>query len=85
MKAKTIEVDKDKLTEYIVNNCPHFSYNYVRGETCRSKVDEEMCDLHVFGKELHCPYDCPRLVAKEYSCDRGRCPKVRAIIKELKA
>ena len=42
-------------------------------------------NLHVFSGELNCPHDCPRLNTKEYGCDKGRCPRVKAIIKQLKA
>ena len=82
---KTIEVDHTELVKYIVQNCPSYFYNYAEGECCRRKVDKEVCSLHVFSDELHCPHDCPRLTAKEYGCDKGKCPRVKAIIKNLKA
>lgn len=82
---KTIEVSQDALTEYIYRHCPNYFYNWQEGECCRRKVDKETCSLHVFADDLHCPYDCPRLNTKEYGCDKGRCPGVRATIKKLKA
>ena len=80
---KTIEVSHDELVKYVVKNCPHYFYNFHDGECCRRKVTNVTCDLHVFARELHCPYDCPRLNTKEYGCDKGRCPRVRAVIKNL--
>ena len=82
---KTIEVNQDELTKFIVNNCPYHFYNFIEGETCQRKVTKQTCDLHVFADELRCPLDCPRLNTKEVGCDKGRCPGVRATIKKLKA
>lgn len=82
---KTIEVNQQELVKYIVSNCPHYFYNFADGESCYGKVTKETCKLHVFADDLHCPHDCPRLNTKEYACDKGRCPKVRATIKKLKA
>lgn len=84
MTTGTIEVNKVALVQYIVKNCPHYFYNFAEGECCRRKVNNETCNLHVFSDELHCPDSCPRLNTKEYGCDKGRCPKVRAIIKKLR-
>lgn len=85
MKAKTIEVDLGRLTESIYRHCTHYFYNFQEGECCMRKVDKETCSLHVFADDLRCPQDCPRLNAKEYGCDKGKCPYVKSIIKELKA
>lgn len=82
---KTIEVSQDALTEYIYRHCPNHFYNWQEGECCRRKVDKETCSLHVFAGELRCPLDCSRLNTKEYGCDKGRCPRVKAVIKQLKA
>lgn len=82
---KTIGINQDELVKYIVKNCPHYFYNYAEGECCQRKVTQETCNLHVFSGELNCPHDCPRLNTKEYGCDKGRCPRVKAIIKQLKA
>lgn len=82
---KTIQVNQDELVEYVVKNCPHYFYNFQEGECCQRKVAKETCNLHVFSVDLHCPLDCPRLNTKEYGCDKGRCPKVKAAIKRLKA
>lgn len=83
--SKAITVDKDKLTKMIVENCPYYFYNSYKGETCNRKVRKEICDLHAFGDQLNCPQDCPRLTAKDYRCNRGACPRTKAIIKEMKA
>lgn len=48
------------------------------------KVTKETCSLHIFADELQCPPDCPRLTTKGYGCDKGRCPRVKAIIRQLK-
>ncbi len=82
---KTIEVNRDELTKYIYQHYPYYFYNFQEGECCQRKVDKETCSLHVFADTLRCPEDCPRLNTKEYGCDKGRCPRVRAIIKQLKA
>lgn len=79
----TIEVDKDELTKYIYVNCPSYFYNFQEGECCHKKVRKETCNLHVFADDLHCPLDCPRLNTKDYGCDKGRCPRVKAAIKKL--
>ncbi|MCM1295387.1 MAG: hypothetical protein NC311_07570 [Muribaculaceae bacterium] len=79
-----IEVDKDELVKYLYRHCPAYFYNYAEGECCRRKVDKSVCSLHAFSEELHCPLDCPRLTAKEYACDKGKCPKIKALIKKLK-
>lgn len=79
-EMKTIEVNQDELTKFIVKNCP-----FIEGETCQRKVTKQTCDLHVFADELRCPLDCPRLNTKEVGCDKGRCPRTRAIINQLKA
>lgn len=82
---KTIQVNQDELVKHIVDNCPHYFYNFQEGECCQRKVTKETCNLHVFSDDLHCPFDCPRLNTKEYGCDKGRCSRVKAIIKKLKA
>lgn len=82
---KTIEVNQDELIKYIYTHCPSYFYNFQEGECCQRKVTAETCSLHVFAGELNSPLDCPRLNTKEYGCDKGRCPKVKAIIKQLKA
>ena len=82
---KTIEVNKQELVQMIVENCVHYFYNFADGESCAYKVDKEACKLHVFADDLHCPHDCPRLNTKEYACDKGRCSRVKAIIKKLTA
>lgn len=81
---KTIEIDQDRLLAYVVKNCPSHFYNAVYGECCLRKVEKETCDLHVFAQDLHCPLDCPRLNSKPYHCDKGRCQRVKDIIKSLK-
>lgn len=85
MREETLTISRAKLTEYIYTNCPAYFYNWQEGECCQHKVDRMTCSLHVFAAELHCPLDCPRLDTKEYGCDKGRCPKVRTAIKNLKA
>ena len=82
---KTIEINQDELVKYIVEKCDYYFYNWVNGGCCRHKVKKGVCDLHTFADELRCPLDCPRLEVKEYGCDKGRCPGVRAVIKKLKA
>lgn len=82
---KTIEINQEELTKYIYTHCVHYFYNFQDGECCQRKVNEETCSLHVFSDQLNCPLDCPRLNTKEYGCDKGRCPKVKATIKKLKA
>lgn len=82
---KTIEVDYKRLVEFIYEKCPHHFYNFAEGHCCVRKVNAQTCELHTFARELSCPHDCPRLNTKEYACDMGRCPRVKAIIKELKA
>ena len=82
---KTIEVNQDELTKFIVKNCPSHFYNFIDGETCQRKVTKQTCDLHVFADELRCPLDCPRLNTKEVGCDKGRCPRTKSIINQLKS
>ena len=82
---KTIEINQEELTKYIYTHCVHYFYNFQEGECCQRKVNEETCSLHVFSDQLNCPLNCPRLNTKEYGCDKGRCPKVKATIKKLKA
>lgn len=82
---KTIEINQEELTKYIYTHCVHYFYNFQEGECCQRKVNEETCSLHVFSDQLNCPLDCPRLNTKEYGCDKGRCSKVKATIKKLKA
>lgn len=81
---KTIEINQEELTKYIYTHCVHYFYNFQEGECCQRKVNKQTCSLHAFSDELHCPLDCPRLNTKEYGCDKGRCPKVKATIKKLK-
>ena len=85
MRMKTIEINQEELTKYIYTNCTYYFYNFVDGECCQRKVTKATCSLHVFAGELNCPLDCPRLNTREYGCDKGRCPLVRATIKSLKA
>lgn len=80
-----ITVDRDKLTKYVYRHCSSYFYNFQEGECCQRKVRKEMCNFHVFADGLSCPLDCPRLDTKEYGCDKGKCPKVKATIKRLKA
>ncbi len=82
---KTIQVNQDELIKYIVKNCNNYFYNYVEGECCLRKVEKETCNLHVFSESLHCPLDCPRISTKAHGCDKGRCPHVKAVLKQLKA
>lgn len=82
---KTIEVSYDALVKHVYMNCSSYFYNFQEGECCLKKVTKQTCSLHVFADDLHCPLDCPRLNAQEYGCDKGRCSKVKAIIKGMKA
>lgn len=82
---KTIEVKQDELVKYLYSHCPSYFYNFQEGECCQRKVNKQTCSLHVFSDDLHCPLDCPRLNTKEYGCDKGRCSRVKAIIKQMKA
>lgn len=84
-KEKTIEIKQAELEKFIYHQCPHYFYNFADGESCQRKVMEETCKLHVFADELNCPLDCPRLSSKEYMCDKGRCPRVKAIVRQMKA
>ena len=81
---KTIEVKYDELVKFIVENCPHYFYNFADGESCNRKVNKQVCQLHVYAEDLKCPLDCPRLNTKEYGCDKGRCPRVKGILRQLK-
>lgn len=81
---KQITVDYNELVRYLCQHCSAYFYNYAQGECCRGKVDKAHCDLHVFSEELHCPLDCPRLHTKEFGCDKGKCPRIKAIVKRLK-
>ncbi len=80
---KKIEVNYDELVKMIVRDCPHYFYNNAEGECCWRKVTNETCQLSDYSKELNCPPDCPRLNTKEYACDKGRCSRVKGIIKSL--
>ena len=82
---RTIEVKYDELVKLIVEKCPHYFYNFLDGASCLRKVKKQTCELHVFADDLHCPLDCPRLNTKDFSCDKGRCPRVKGIIKQLGA
>lgn len=82
--AKTINVNQDELAKFVYTHCEHYFYNWQEGECCLRKVKKETCSLHVFAEDLNCPLDCPRLNTKDYGCDKGRCPKVKATIKTLK-
>ncbi len=79
-----MEVDKDKLVKYLYERCPAHFYNYVEGDCCINKVSKQTCSLHAFAKDLNCPLDCPRLDAKEYRCDKGKCSKIKGLIKGFK-
>ena len=82
----TIEVNKKALMNYLVTHCRHHDFNSFEGSICYRKINKEICQLSVYGRELHCPHDCPRLsiTPSHYACDEGRCPKIRATIKRLK-
>lgn len=82
--SKCINVNYNELVKILVYNCSHYFYNYMEGECCQRKVVKETCNLHIFSDSLHCPHDCPRINTKEYGCDKGRCPRIKAIIKKLK-
>ena len=81
---KTITVNQNELIKDIYQHCPSYFYNFQEGECCQRKVTKKTCNLHLFSEDLHCPLDCPRLNTNEYGCDRGKCPKVKATIKQLK-
>ena len=82
---KTIEINQEELTKYIYTHCVHYFYHFQEGECCQRKVTEETCSLDASSEQLNWPLDCPRLNTKEYGGDEGRCPKVKATIKKLKA
>lgn len=83
--ASTIMIDKEALTRLLVGSCPHHFYNTHDGDSCERKVNKETCELNVYADMLRCPHDCPRLLSKDYSCDKGRCPRIKGLINSLKA
>lgn len=84
-ESKRIEVNYNELIKHLYRNCTHYFYNFQEGECCNRKVTAETCSLHAFSEALSCPHDCPRLNTKEYGCDKGRCPRIKGIIKQLKS
>ena len=84
-RDKFIEVSQAKLIQFITSKCSYYFYSDFSGACCYKKAEAKTCELTVYGKELQCPADCPRLNTKrEFYCERGRCQWVRAIIKKLK-
>lgn len=81
---KTIEVDYEKLTEHLVRSCSSLTVSVGGTWFCQKKMDAT-CRLSLYEREK-CPRDCPHMNEKvEWACDEGRCPRVKAIIKKLKA
>lgn len=81
---KTITVNHKALIRHIFEHCEYYFYNYIDGASCRKKVKAGMCRIHELAdREFVCPDDCPHLASEEYSCDKGRCPYVRATLKRL--
>lgn len=82
--SKAIAVDKDKLTDYIIDNCPLLLTTVEGSSWCHKKRDRS-CLVPRYERE-HCPRDCPHMAERaEWECDGGKCSYVKKIIKEMKA
>lgn len=84
MKAKTIEVDLGRLTQYVADNCSYLTFSSEGSLLCRNKINAT-CRLSVYERE-QCPRDCPHMnEAVKWACDKEKCNYVKKIIKTLKA
>lgn len=84
MTQKSIEINKDKLTEYIVRNCSNLDITMEGTLFCRKKMNAT-CRVPSFDRG-ECPRDCPHLNGHvKWACDKEKCSYVKKTIKKLKA
>lgn len=80
---KTIEVDKDRLTELVVDYCPYL-VEAAATRWCRMKMDAT-CRVPAHERD-NCPPDCPHMnETSKWECDGKKCFRVKKTIKSLKA
>lgn len=83
-KETTVEVDKDRLTDYIIKNCTSLCLTVEGTRWCREKMNKS-CRVPLYERDK-CPRDCPHMNEfVELACDGAKCPKVKKTIKNLKA
>ena len=84
MKPKTIEVDRDRLTEFIVDGCMNLVETVENTRWCRRRMDAT-CQVPIHVRD-NCPCDCPHMnETASWRCDMEKCSYVKKTIKKLKA
>lgn len=78
---KQLEIDPDKLTEYLIDNCPFLIHSDTGRRHCQIKR-QKSCDVPSYMRDL-CPDDCPRMFVGTTRCDEVKCKRIRKILKSL--
>lgn len=81
--VKTIEVDLEALTAFLIDECPWVTHSDSGAEYCRKKMNED-CTVPSYMRE-QCPADCPRRMVSSTRCDKSQCNRIKKLIKRLKA
>lgn len=79
---KTIEVDLEALTAFLIDECPWVAISDSGAEYCRKKIDMD-CTVPAYMRE-QCPADCPRRMVSSTRCDKSQCNRIKKQIKKLK-
>lgn len=81
---KTIEIDYEKLTEYLVHGCSFLALSNEGTLYCQKKMDAT-CRLPLYERD-NCPRDCPHMNETiSWRCDAEKCREIKKTIKQLKA
>ena len=79
---KTIEVDLEALTAYLIDECPLSNLSDSGVLYCRKKLNED-CTVPSYMRE-QCPADCPRRMVSSTRCDKSQCNRIKKLIKKFK-
>lgn len=75
------EIDMDKLTAYIIDNCSELTLSDSGNMYCQKKL-REICNVPQYMRDT-CPDDCPRIHNVSTKCDKETCEKVIKTLKKL--
>lgn len=79
---KTIEVDLEGLTAYLIDECPWVTSSDSGAKYCRKKLNDD-CTVPQYMRE-QCPADCPRRMVSSTRCDKSQCDRIKKLIRKLK-
>ncbi len=78
---KQLQIDPDKLTEYLIGNCPFLIHSDKTTRHCQIKR-QKSCNMPSYMRDS-CPDDCPRMFVETTRCDESKCKRISKILNKL--